>query len=102
MKTKLHICYICVGTLGTAHVCYLLDGSVSESLQGSRLSLEFLILAILTSVSWNLRVILFFMSLMTKDLEHLSASWSLKIPLLRIFCLDLYPIFKLGHWFVGV
>jgi hypothetical protein len=29
MKTKLHICYICVGGLGPAHVCSLVAGSVS-------------------------------------------------------------------------
>ena len=34
------------------------------------LSHEFLILAILTSVRWNLRVILICISLMTKDVEH--------------------------------
>jgi hypothetical protein len=34
------------------------------------LSLEFLILAILTGVRWNLRVILICISLMTKDVEH--------------------------------
>jgi hypothetical protein len=34
------------------------------------LSPEFLILAILTGVRWNLRVILIYISLMTKDVEH--------------------------------
>jgi hypothetical protein len=34
------------------------------------LSPEFLILAILTSVRWNLRDVLIFISLMTKDVEH--------------------------------
>jgi hypothetical protein len=34
------------------------------------LSLEVLILAILTGVRWNLRVILSYISLMTKDIEH--------------------------------
>jgi hypothetical protein len=34
------------------------------------LSPELLILAILTGVRWNLRVILIFISLMTKDVEH--------------------------------
>jgi hypothetical protein len=33
---------------------------------------------------------------MTKDFEHLSASWPFKIALLRIFCLTLHPIFKYG------
>jgi hypothetical protein len=34
------------------------------------LSLEFLILAILTGVRWNLRVVLICISLKTKDVEH--------------------------------
>jgi hypothetical protein len=34
------------------------------------LSPEFLILAILTGVRWNLRVVLIYISLMTKDVEH--------------------------------
>jgi hypothetical protein len=34
------------------------------------LSLEFLILAILTGVGWNLRVVLICISLMIKDVEH--------------------------------
>ena len=58
------------------------------------LSSEFLILAILTGVRWNLICI----SLMTKDIEHfLGASQLFGIPQLRILCLALYPIFKLGY-----
>ena len=34
------------------------------------LSPEFLILAILTGVRWNLRIVLIYISLMTKDVEH--------------------------------
>jgi hypothetical protein len=34
------------------------------------LSPEFLILAILTGVRWNLRVVLTYISPMTKDVEH--------------------------------
>ena len=37
MKTKLHICYICVGGLGPDHACYLVVDSVSVSLHGPRL-----------------------------------------------------------------
>jgi hypothetical protein len=37
MRIGLHICYICVGNLGPAHVCSLVGGAVSESPQWSRL-----------------------------------------------------------------
>jgi hypothetical protein len=40
------------------------------------LSLEFLILAILTGVRWNLRVILICISLMIKDVEHVFRCFS--------------------------
>ena len=36
-ENQMHICYICVGNLGSAHVGSLVGGSVSESPQGSRL-----------------------------------------------------------------
>jgi hypothetical protein len=52
------------------------------------LSLEFLILAILTGVRWNLRVVLVCISLMMKDAEQ-----PFDIPQLRILYLALYPIF---------
>jgi hypothetical protein len=49
------------------------------------LLLEFVISAILIDAMWNLRIILIFISLMTKDIEHfLSASWTFNIPGLRI------------------
>jgi hypothetical protein len=54
----------------------------------------FLILAILTGVSCNRRVVLIWISLMTKDVEHfLGDSQPFSIPQLKIFCLALYPIF---------
>jgi hypothetical protein len=57
------------------------------------LSPEFLILALLTGVRWNLRVALICISLMTKDVEHfLGASQPFEIPQSRILCLSLYPI----------
>ena len=54
------------------------------------LSPEFLILAILNGVRWNLRVILICISLVIKDVEHfLCASQTFGIPQLRILCLAL-------------
>ena len=63
-----------------------------------KLSLVFLILAILTGVRWYLRVVWICMSLIAKDLNiSLSIFWPLEILLLRILCLAHCPIFKLGY-----
>jgi hypothetical protein len=62
------------------------------------LSPEFLILAILTVVRWNLRDVLICISIMIKDAEHFSgASRPLGIPHVKILCLALSPIFKWGY-----
>ena len=53
------------------------------------LSSEFLILAILIGVRWNLRVVLICISLMTKNVSQ-----PFDIPQLRILCLALSPIFN--------
>jgi hypothetical protein len=59
------------------------------------LTLEFLNLAILTGVSWNLRDVLICISLMTKDSEHFfsGVSQPFGIPQVRNLCLALKPIF---------
>ena len=67
---------------------------LSPHLRQHLLSPEFLILAILTGVRWNLRVVLICTSLMIKDAEHFSgASQPFGIPQVRILCLALSPIF---------
>ena len=59
------------------------------------LSPEFLILSTLTGVRCNIRVVLIFNSLMTKDVELFFsyASQPFGIPQLRILCLTMYLIF---------
>lgn len=59
------------------------------------LSLEILILPILTGARWIRRVLLIFISLRPEDFEHIGVSQPPEIPLLGILCLTLYPIFKL-------
>jgi hypothetical protein len=59
------------------------------------LSPEFLILAILTGVRWNLRDVWICISVMIKDAEKfLGASQPFSIPQVRIPCLALSPIFN--------
>jgi hypothetical protein len=57
------------------------------------LSAEFLVLAILTSVRWNLRVVLICISLMIKAVEHFFRCFSaLRYSSAENSCLALYPI----------
>jgi hypothetical protein len=65
------------------------------------LSSEFLILAILTGVRWNLRVILICISLMTKGVEHFFRSFSV----IQVFSVEnslFSSIFNGAIWFSGV
>jgi hypothetical protein len=58
------------------------------------LSPEFLILAILTGVRWNLRVILICMSLMTKNVEHFFRCFStIQVPSVENFVYSSLPHF---------
>jgi hypothetical protein len=56
MKTKLHICYICVGNLGPPHACSLVVDSVSVSPHGPRLvdSVGFLVVSLTSLAPSNL------------------------------------------------
>jgi hypothetical protein len=62
------------------------------------LSPEFLISAILTGVRWNLRVVLIFISLMNKDVEHFfrcfSAIWYYSV---ENFLFSSVPHFSIGY-----
>jgi hypothetical protein len=61
------------------------------------LSPEFLILVLLTVVRWNLRVVLIFISLIIKDVEHIFRSFSDIQYSLSIRWLALYPIFQWSY-----
>jgi hypothetical protein len=57
------------------------------------LSPEFLVLAILTDMRWNLRIVLICISLMTKDVEHFFSCFSAIRHSSVVLCLALYLIF---------
>jgi hypothetical protein len=58
------------------------------------LSPEFLILALLIGVRWNLRVVLICISLMIKDVEHIFRCFAaIRYSSVENFCLALCPIF---------
>jgi hypothetical protein len=66
-----------------------------------QVSLEFLILSILTGVRLNIRVVLICIPLMNKDVEHFFRCFStIWYSHLRILCL--YPIFDRVIWFSRV
>jgi hypothetical protein len=51
------------------------------------------VLAIFPGIRWNIKVVLIFTPLMVKDVEHiLGVSQPLEFPILRILCLDQYPM----------
>jgi hypothetical protein len=60
------------------------------------MTLVLLILAILTDVGWNFKVVLIFISLMTKDVEHFFISRLLEFLLIRIL-FRYVPHFKLDY-----
>ena len=67
------------------------------------LSLEFFILAILTGVRWNLKFILIYISLMSKDVEHFCKCFrAITIPQSRIICLAVFFILNRTIWFSAV
>ena len=67
------------------------------------LSPEFLILAILTGVRWNFRVVWFAFPWWLRMLNFsLGASRPFGIPQLRILCLALYPTFNRVIWFSDI
>ena len=76
-----------MGSKVVEQVCTLtINGGVFPVFQSHEheWSLMFLVLAILMSIKWNLGVVLTCISLMVKDIEHLSISQPFEIPLVRI------------------
>jgi hypothetical protein len=63
------------------------------------LSPEILILAILTGVRLNPRVVLIGISLMTKDVQHFFRCFLAGFPQMRILHLAVYPFLNRVMWF---
>lgn len=79
MKTEHYMCYICAGGLVPAFTCCLVDGSVSESLQESRL-----------------------VDLLGLPVESLPSLGSvILLPTIPLRLPELHPLFVCGtiHWF---
>ena len=69
----------------------------------NKLSFVFLILAILKGARQYLRVVLIYISLMSKDIElSFKCITAIEIVWLRILCLGQYLIFNLIIWFVEI
>jgi hypothetical protein len=67
------------------------------------LSPEFFILAILTGVRWNLRVVLICILLITKNVQHFFRCFSaIQYSSVENLCLARYPIFDRVTWFSGI
>ena len=82
-----------------AHFSQQWDGIPSSTSSLACAGSWVLILAMMMCIGWSLRVLSVCLWLGIVNIS-LSASWPLEIPLLKILCWPLYPIFKWGIWFI--